>query len=169
MGRTTQSPPEYTAHKNTTKVVLIDWVNDAINAGNVTFNTYQQKLDFQNLIQQVHQSINASNWANVVTQAAQLNGLTTNIQGATTRALVGSLCECLETIYTDDEFMLLDNADAQTFQDALATGNPDAIVCAWGIEVHMFLKEITVPFGDGGSITIVQCTRIRWVPFPDKD
>lgn len=163
-----QSPPDYVAHYNTTKAVLIDWVDDAINSANVTFNTYQQQAEFQDKIQQIHQSINTENWTNIVTLAAQLSTLTTNIQGANSRALVTSLCESLEAVYTDEDFMLLDNADAQAFQDALASGNPDGVLCDHGIEFHIGFKEITIPTGDGGHITLVKCSTVRWVIIKDN-
>jgi hypothetical protein len=155
-------------YDNSSKTVLMEMVENAINAGAVTFDTQAHKDEFLALISNLYDARDAGNWNTVVTIANQLRAATANIVGVNQKDLVESLCFCSAGVYTySDLIMLLTPEDEAALAAALANGGSagGSPILYVSRQIHIEYKTI-IHHKDGDTIWL-PCTSITQVIIDD--
>jgi hypothetical protein len=129
---------DYYGYTNDRKIVLMEWVEDGITSGSITFDTQAHEDDFMDLINDLYSSSNAMSWSQCITIAAQLESASAYITEEGHRVLVAALSRLLAEVYSSSAIMVISN-EYQTFiRDALLQQDPcvpDTLPVAWGKHV----------------------------------
>ena len=129
--------PDYYGYENPDKTVLIEWVEDAINADNIPFTSTGEKDAFLALIDTLYAKRDAEDWSQCVSVAAQLYTATVDIvDGA--KAELAELCEWAGVAYTyPGNWMIVSPNDEEVIQDLLVYGGSSAAVGKQLVELHV--------------------------------
>lgn len=107
----------------TTSTRLLEMVEDAIDAGNIIFDTYAHKTQFLQAIQSLYTYRNAENWSNCVIIADNLVAASQYIVDEDVSYNVGRICAAVGGIYGEgsDEFNCcsIDSEDESGISDGL--------------------------------------------------
>ena len=114
-----------TYYDYTVETPTIEWVETAINAGDITFGMPAHKTAFLAGIQQLYDYRDAENWSACVTTAGLLEAATTYINGDV-KGQVAELCDATEEIYGYDEESFLEVEISPTDEDAMKDNLCDA-------------------------------------------
>jgi len=116
--------PDYYGYDNSTKTVLIEWVEDAINDGNITFNPTGAEDAFLALVEDLYDYRDAENWSACVTTAGYLETAAQYIQGSAIRSYVESCCDVTGWFYGISDVMCMTGATHDAIQYSLVAANP---------------------------------------------
>jgi len=120
--------PDYYGYENPDKTVLIEWIEDAINDGDITFNPERAKDAFLALVEDLYDYRDAENWSACVTTAGSLEAASANIVGTSRRDFVAYLCNLVGFSYAHPEATLvLTPEQVADIQDGLVDVPPDSI------------------------------------------
>lgn len=111
--------PDYYGFENPDKTTLIEWVEDAINAGNIDFDTQAHEDAFLDIIQDVYDYRDAENWSAIVTLAGQMKTATSCIEGTSHSDMVDWICEIVGWAYADETVLLLTPGQVTEIQAVL--------------------------------------------------
>ncbi|NLI98906.1 hypothetical protein GX441_09665 [bacterium] len=96
----------YYGYDNPEKTEFISIIEDAINAGTVTFDTQAHKNEFLALISDLYDARDAENWGECADLAEQLQTASNYIVGNQIKILVGFLCETTADAYNSPNHIL---------------------------------------------------------------
>ncbi len=147
---------EYNGYDNSTKTVLMEWVEDAINADNIPFTSTSEKDAFLALIDTLYAKRDASDWSGCVTVAGYLGSAVQYIQGSSIRSLVEDCCQVTADAYNDPSHNTIMTPTVKTsIQDGLNDGNSESLGVKGTLTHH---AEIVTEYPDGTTKTEAACT-----------
>ena len=121
-----------TYYDYTTETPTIEWVETAINDGDITFNPEGAKDAFLALVEDLYDYRDAENWSACVTTAGSLEAATTYINGDV-KGQVAELCDATEEIYgyDEDDFTSVEitPADEEDIRDNLVSVDFEITIC----------------------------------------
>ncbi len=148
--------PDYYGFENPDKTVLIEWVEDAINADNIPFTSTDEKDAFLALIDTLYAKRDNRDWSGCVTTAGYLETAAEVIVGDDISSLVEDCCQVTADAYSETDYnMWIIPADATAIQDGLNDGN-SALLGFKGTLTHH--AEVVTEYPDGTTKTEEACT-----------
>jgi len=121
-----------TYYDYTVETPTIEWVETAINDGDITFDISAHKTAFLAGIQDLYDYRDAENWSACVTTAGSLEAATTYINGDV-KGQVAELCDATEEIYgyDEDDFTSVEitPADEEDIRDNLVSVDFEITIC----------------------------------------
>ena len=148
--------PNYNGYDNSTKTVLMEWVEDAINADDITFNPTGAEDAFLALIDTLYAKRDASNWSGCVTVAGYLGSAAQYIQGASIKSLVEDCCQATADAYNDPSHSMIMTPIVKTaIQDGLNDDNSTLTSVKATLKHH---AKKTTEYPDGRKVTEEACT-----------
>lgn len=115
---------DYNGYDNSTKTVLMEWVENAINADDITFNPDGADDAFLDLVDTLYAKRDASDWDGCVTVAGYLEAAAQYIVGTSIRSYVESCCDVTGWFYGVSDLMCMTDGTETAIQYSLATANP---------------------------------------------
>jgi len=110
---------DYNGYENDTKTVLMEWVEDALDSGSVTFDSQAHKQDFLDLIDALYSARDNENWLACVALANLLEAASNNIVAEGYRVTVASLSQVTGEAYSQPDVMIMSDETEDDIKDNL--------------------------------------------------